>query len=372
MNDVVTKQPTVLIVDDSKVIRLGAKKMLSNQYQLLFAEDGEIAWEMIQQTPAITVVFTDLNMPNMDGMTLLGCIRNSENKDIANLPVIILSGSEDEPEVKESAMQAGANDFVFKPFDSIELNSRVKSYVNFSQKVSRLEEETVYDGLTSLFKLTAFQAQAEKAISFAHRHQTHAGVCILEVNFLQEYEATYGKKVADIILATVVNKLTKLLREEDIAGRLDASKIVLFLPGSDEAETKTVVERLQKSSQKLIFDVGEKKLQLAMNIGFSILRPDETTPFTVLLTQAQDVLNGLTKRSSGQLACYVSEQEVEASARVETKAELATQVRTPAGLEQALQHIVSGEFDKIPEKDRQCVADQLRLFMRFVEAPTLE
>ena len=367
MNDAVTDLATVLIVDDSKVIRMGAKKMLSNQYQLLFAKDGEIAWEIIQQTPAITVVFTDLNMPNMDGMALLAQIRGAKNKAIANLPVIILSGSEDEPAVKERAMQAGANDFVFKPFDSVELNSRVKTYVNFSQKVASLEEETVYDSLTGLFKLTAFQAQAEKAVSFAHRHQTHAGVCVFEINFLQEYEATYGKKVVDIIFITVVNKLKKLLREEDIAARLDASKIVLFLPGSDQDETQTVVERLQKSVQKLVFDVGEKKLQVAMNIGFSVLRSGETSSFSVLFNQAQDVLKGLTKQSCGQLACYVAAQEAEATTRVETKADIEVEVRTSAGLKQALQHIVSGEFDKIAEKDRQCVADQLRLFIRFVE-----
>lgn len=370
MSNAITERPTVLIVDDSKVIRLSAKKMLSEQYQMLFAEDGDIAWEIIQQTPTIALVFTDLNMPNMDGLTLLGHIRGSANKDMANLPVIILSGAEDEPAVKERAMQAGANDFVFKPFDSVELNSRVKSYVNFSKKVANLEEKTVYDVLTGLFKLTAFQTQAEKAVSFAHRHQMSAGVCILEINFLQEYESKYGKKVAEIILVTAVNKLKKLLREEDIAARLGASKITLFLPGSDETEVRIVLQRLQSSLQKLVFDVGEKKLQLAINIGFSVLRPGEMATFAVLLNQAQAVLTNLEVGNRGQLAGYMVAQEVEVSTPVslETRTEAVTTVRTAAGLEQALQYIVSGEFDKISEKDRQCVTDQLRLFMRFVDA----
>ena len=82
-------KPELLIVDDSKVIRLAARKMLGDDYVIHLANDGLAGWELLQLNNNISVVFTDLIMPNVDGMQLLENIRNSSNEHIANLPVII-------------------------------------------------------------------------------------------------------------------------------------------------------------------------------------------------------------------------------------------------------------------------------------------
>ena len=68
MSELPVEKPELLVVDDSKVIRLAARKMLGTDYTIHLAEDGLVGWEMLQQNSAISVVFTDLSMPNLDGM----------------------------------------------------------------------------------------------------------------------------------------------------------------------------------------------------------------------------------------------------------------------------------------------------------------
>ena len=116
MSEQVTEKPEILVVDDSKVIRLAVKKMLAGDYKLHFAEDGQIAWEMLQKNNAISVVFTDLNMPNLNGMELLNHIRCADTEHIADLPVIIITGHEDSESIKQEVFDAGATDFIAKPF----------------------------------------------------------------------------------------------------------------------------------------------------------------------------------------------------------------------------------------------------------------
>ncbi len=151
MSEEPANKPEILVVDDSKVIRIAAKKMLGSDYEIHLAEDGLIGWEMLQQNSNISVVFSDLIMPNLDGMELLENIRNSGDDHIANLPVIIMTGHDDSEAGKQKVFDAGATDFISKPFESIDLVSRANSYARLSRKVVELEKKTGYDKLTGLY-----------------------------------------------------------------------------------------------------------------------------------------------------------------------------------------------------------------------------
>src|SRR4051812_36892559 len=87
------KKARVLLVDDSKLVRLTATKILATQFDLVLAEDGEEAWQKISEDNTIQVVFTDLGMPKLDGYGLIQRIRQSENEGIRNQPVIVITGA---------------------------------------------------------------------------------------------------------------------------------------------------------------------------------------------------------------------------------------------------------------------------------------
>lgn len=157
------EKPDVLVVDDSRVIRFAAKKMFGDNYTVHLVEDGLIGWAMLQQNSAISVVFTDLSMPNMNGVERLDSIRGSSNDYIANMPVIIMTGHDDSDAMKQQVFDAGATDLISKPFESIDLLSRAKAYARLKRKVVELEKKTGYDKLTGLYNANFLVEQGSKA-----------------------------------------------------------------------------------------------------------------------------------------------------------------------------------------------------------------
>ena len=121
-SSVSAENPTLLIVDDSRLMRHALKKILSADFNLVEATDGEEAWAMLQTEPRIQAVFSDLSMPNLDGYGLLERVRTSGESRISSLPFIVITGKEgDDASLRAEAQALGANEIVCKPFKSEEI-----------------------------------------------------------------------------------------------------------------------------------------------------------------------------------------------------------------------------------------------------------
>ena len=363
MSELAAKKPVVLIVDDSRVIRLAAKKMLGGDYDIELAEDGLQGWAAIEQNRSVSVVFTDLSMPNMNGMALLQKVRESDDEHIAALPVIILTGAEDDSTVKQEAMDAGATDFILKPFDSIDLTSRARAYASLSRKVEELEETVSHDRLTGLYNARALDEQGKKAVSFAQRHKLSISLCVVEIQDFQALFLQYGKKAAQTILVTVVKRLQASMREEDIAARVDLCKFVLVLPLADASKARAMVERIQQTVRKLVFDVGSKKIQLALKFGCTTAASGTQIGFSELYQQAEEALSSLNVEGGApgesRVACYHSAEQNEANSVAAISAE---------AMAQAMACIAQGDFDQVPAGHVNAVMNQLSLFMQHIDA----
>lgn len=127
-------KPPILVVDDSPTIRAAVTKALQNDFELIEATDGAKGWEILCANSKIKLVVTDLMMPNMDGFALIERIRSAKIPGIANLPIIVVTALED-PQAKVHALVAGANDFITKRTDTLELQARVVARYQLSQIV---------------------------------------------------------------------------------------------------------------------------------------------------------------------------------------------------------------------------------------------
>jgi len=92
MSDSTGNKQRLLIVDDSKVIRVTARKILRNHFETVEAVDGENAWEILNSEPPFSIIVSDLTMPNLDGFGLMERIRSSHQPHIRDIPVIVISG----------------------------------------------------------------------------------------------------------------------------------------------------------------------------------------------------------------------------------------------------------------------------------------
>jgi len=89
------QKPRILAVDDSRVMRRAMSKVLSKDYDVIEAENGEDAWTILLNDDLIQVIFTDLSMPYLDGYGLLERIRTSDELRLNDIPVIIITGNDD-------------------------------------------------------------------------------------------------------------------------------------------------------------------------------------------------------------------------------------------------------------------------------------
>ncbi len=357
MSEQVAEKPEILLVDDSKVIRIAGRKMLENDYIIHLAEDGLVGWEMLQSNSAISVVFSDLSMPNLNGMELLENIRSSSSDYIANLPVIIMTGHDDSEAMKQVVFDAGATDFISKPFESIDLLSRAKAYARLSQKVVELEKRTGYDKLTGLYNANLLEEQGGKAFSFSDRHKLAISAVYFEIQDFQNCFLSYGKKVAQHVIIAVGERLRKAMREEDIAARIGVAKYALILPMTNRQKAEIVIERIRTSINKLVFDTGKEKIRVSFTTGYAAPDIGSELSFEELLEQADDALQRAISSTTEQVICFDDEVEV-----IE-----APVIITEQDIEQAFSHILDGNFYQIPEQHLDAVMERLSPFMQYIE-----
>ena len=146
-------RPSVLIADDSRVVRVSLKNIIKNECQIIEAENGQEAWDILCETPSIALVFSDLSMPKLDGRSLLSKIRNSDSSHIATMPFIVVTGNEESPEIRQELTQLGADDVICKPFDP----SSIKDYL--TTLVSRQQEEDIEHSETDDSQLQEIEPQ---------------------------------------------------------------------------------------------------------------------------------------------------------------------------------------------------------------------
>ena len=169
-------KPRVLIADDSRIVRATLIKHIEGLFEFREALDGEQAWEILLLDPNIRVVITDLTMPKLDGYGFLKRIRASKISRIRNIPVVVVSGS-DEQEERDRAKAAGATDLITKGIGTAQLLSRLdvlSKLVATQDEIERNLEglfQNTQGGLTfALPSLATLKAQAELMLENAVLH----------------------------------------------------------------------------------------------------------------------------------------------------------------------------------------------------------
>lgn len=117
------QRASIMVVDDSRTVRASLNRVLRADYNVIEAEDGEECWEKLTKNPDITMIITDIMMPKLDGYGLICRIRASKNAAIRDLPIVVITSSEDDI-TRERAHACGANDFIIKPVESSDLLER--------------------------------------------------------------------------------------------------------------------------------------------------------------------------------------------------------------------------------------------------------
>jgi len=273
-------KPRILAVDDSRVMRVAIKKILGKDYDVIEAEHGEDAWTYLMNDDSIQVVFTDLNMPYLDGYGLLDRMRQSDETRFQDMPVIIITGKEDDDAAKQQALDRGASDFISKPFESIQLQARAKAHINFKQTSSKLtnveaklERQAAVDEITGLGGQRYFCKAADDTIAYIKRHGGQYVLVRMDVDNFNQVFIKNGKQVADSLLKTIGQHLAKQVRQEDMLARVGLAKFAMFLRDTPMSTAVQCVERLRQTIASMKFKLSNQEvLQITVSIG--LYEPD--------------------------------------------------------------------------------------------------
>jgi diguanylate cyclase (GGDEF)-like protein len=235
----------VLIVDDSKLIRNAGAKMLGGEFDVVVAEDGAAAWTLLLQDRTIEVVFTDLDMPNLNGYELLRDMRTASDAHIRGLPVIVVTGVEDDEVARVRALELGATDFITKPFATIDLLARARAHASHQREAAQLRVQTTLDPLTGLANKAGFLDRLQQDMAYARRHHQPLMLARLEIANFREIFLQRGKAVGERLLTHAAAQLRGAIRTEDTAGRVALGGFAVSLPAGERQGIERMLERLR-------------------------------------------------------------------------------------------------------------------------------
>lgn len=343
-------KPRVLVVDDSKVMRLAAAKVLGGAYDVVHARDGEDGWETVSQDDTIQVVFTDLSMPNLDGYGLLERIRNAEDPRLRELAVIVVTGEEDDEGSRERALAQGATDFITKPFNSVDLQARAKAHVSSAQTARELAEQATIDPVTGLGNRKHFTEKLKQDRSYALRHAQDLALLRIDVDGFNELLLKAGPRTGEAVLRKVAETIRSHIRYEDTAARLERSHFAVSLPSSNAAGARQLAERLRAEIGGATFAADQANVTVSVSIGIIALEDTDADDAQAMLDAAQAAVEDAAQRSGNRVVSY-AELQAEAGAESGAGAEPAQpppvlEEAVPR-LEQALALLAQGEAEKV-------------------------
>ncbi|MFV3304077.1 diguanylate cyclase domain-containing protein [Pseudomonas sp. NY15181] len=302
----------VLLVDDQPMIGEAVRRALADDPSIDFhfcADPQQAIALAIQIKP--TVILQDLVMPGADGLALVRDYRaNAATRDI---PIIVLSTKE-EPSVKSAAFSAGANDYLVKLPDAIELVARIRyhsrSYLALLQRDEAyralresqqqlLETNLVLqrlmnsDGLTGLSNRRHFDEYLEMEWRRAQREQTQLSILLIDVDHFKPYNDTFGHVQGDEALRQVAGAIrASCSRPSDLPARYGGEEFVLVLPGTSPGGARLLAEKLRRSVEDLgiAHELPHPGAPLTISIGVATVTPQAGQPYRQLIEMADEAL----------------------------------------------------------------------------------
>lgn len=283
-------KPTILIVDDSRLMRVSLKKMLGDEYSIVEAVDGEDAWEKLNARADVQIVFSDLSMPQLDGFGLLGRVREAADERIRELPFIVVTGHEDDAGMRERAIAKGATDLVTKPFQSVEIKARANVHIRQQRKLKEvehtLEEQSVVDTVTELYNERYFRDRLAKDISYAKRHGTSLALLYIQVDQYATLQEQHEQTVCEDLLKQVGAVLRDCVRGEDTSACLDEGKFALTLPGTRQRGAQQLAQRVLDGIQAIKLFAAGQRLRITASMGVAAVETVGNTDIDVFIANA--------------------------------------------------------------------------------------
>jgi diguanylate cyclase (GGDEF)-like protein len=267
----------ILIADDDQVSRLLLRAALvSLGHEVVEVHDGKSAIEALAAPGAPNLTILDWMMPGLDGLDVCRAIRQRPGRYI----YAILLTARDAPSDMIDAMDAGADDFLTKPFNVGELRARLRAGERVlalqddllrSQEV--LQHEAAHDRLTGLWNRGRILDELGRELRRTRREMSTLAVALADVDHFKQINDTHGHTVGDSVLQHVGRRISSTLRASDSVGRYGGEEFLIILPMNDLKGGREVAERVRATvAAQPIIDTPVE-LRVTLSLGMAVSSP---------------------------------------------------------------------------------------------------
>lgn len=256
----------VLVVDDSKSTRRYICSLLvRHKYQIIEAQDGQEALKMLENSPDISVIITDNEMPNMNGDELCSEIRRLYSND--EKAIIGISGS-DSLGLSSLFLKNGANDYLHKPFNSEEFYCRLSQNVDMLEQIATIKRQANTDYLTNLPNRRYFFEETNKSLKKIKNKQGSGALAMLDIDHFKVINDTHGHDVGDEVLKGLSICFSKYFKKYLVA-RLGGEEFAVYFANADKQEALKRLEGFRYFIEANSQEFSKEKIKFTISIGFA-------------------------------------------------------------------------------------------------------
>jgi two-component system cell cycle response regulator len=265
----------ILIAEDDPVSRrLLQVKLGQWGHDVLLAGNGEEAWQLLQQPDAPQLAILDWMMPGMDGVQVCREVRKRADGQYTYLLLLTARGQKED--IVEG-IEAGADDYLTKPFDLPELQARLRSgqrildlQARLISALDALREQATLDSMTRLWNHSAILDILNCEMARARREGTALWVMLADLDHFKQINDTHGHVAGDSVLREVARRMKGAVRPYDQIGRYGGEEFLVVLPGCDRPDAVNVAERLRGrvGDQPLIVEGTSVSVTISLGLAY--------------------------------------------------------------------------------------------------------
>ncbi len=264
----------ILIAEDDKITRSLLVRWVQRWgYEVVLAEDGVQALQMLLSDHSIQLCVLDWMMPGMSGPEVCRQLR-SERYEPYVYTTLLTSKSETDDVVE--GLKSGADDYIHKPCHPLELEVRlrvgrrlIELQTNLIETREQLRHEASHDALTQMYNRGAIVEQLARRVEQSRKANRYLGVVMLDVDHFKVINDTYGHAAGDEVLREVARRLSSVLREGDVGGRYGGEEFLLVLDDCNLEYGIELSERLRSSLDAAPVQVGPLSIPISASFGIA-------------------------------------------------------------------------------------------------------
>jgi two-component system, cell cycle response regulator len=285
----------ILIAEDDPVSRRVLEEFLKKWgYDVVAVSNGADAWAVLAADNPPRMAILDWMMPELEGIEICRRVRSLSGRPYTFLILLTAHGQK---QSLLAGLQAGADDYLSKPFDAAELRARLQ----VGQRILRVQEELIaardalhfqatHDLLTGVASRGAAMEFLTRELSRGFREHRSLGVVLADLDHFKRINDQYGHLAGDMVLQESAQRMLKCVRTYDCVGRYGGEEFVVIFPSSDENGTARQAERIRNSIEAAPAQTPEGEIRVTVSLGIAATDPSGLQDPEELLRSADAAL----------------------------------------------------------------------------------